>query len=224
MCGVEQWFALLVHHPTLGHHFSVLCFGFDFAIRRNCCCHVEHDRRFMECGDGRCDRVGGQEHIKPPPRWEVIGVAHGKVQTQQVVLECHFGVKGGWACMVAVLRAHPSDAGFFCLFDGQFGGVLHHQMPHCIVTIDERHGGLFFDHLDFGVAIDCACFDALGVRGQAENAMPIRALHIGLCHQLRNDEAVIAWKAQGHHGVLDKAFKRREFKSCMHRGVLLCLT
>src|ERR1700730_9761729 len=51
------------------------------------------------------------------------------------------------------------------------------------------------------------CRSAAGILRQAADAMPVRALQIGLRHQRGDDGGIIVGQAEADHGLLDEGFQ-----------------
>ena len=85
--------------------------------------------------------------------------------------------------MVAKAGADPGHAAFAGFFNRQVHRMRHHQVPHAVVAIHHGHGGALMHHFDDGVFVDAAGLYALDVHGQADHAVAVRALHVGLGHQ-----------------------------------------
>jgi hypothetical protein len=64
---------------------------------------------------------------------------------------------------------------------------------HAVIAINHRHGRLLAHHPDVGPDIDAARLDSPAVLRQADDAVAIRALEVGLRHQ-RGDLACIGFR------------------------------
>ena len=78
--------------------------------------------------------------------------------------------------MVGMHRSNPCNTSSFGFFDGKFGSLLHHQMAHAVVAIDQSHRSFFFDDADIGLEINATTFESGDVGHHADYPVPIRAL------------------------------------------------
>ena len=97
--------------------------------------------------------------------------------------ERHARVERRRAGVVAPLRADPGDARGARLLDGDLGGALHHQVPHAVVAVHQRHRGALVHDADVGPHVDAAGLDAPHVLRQADHAVAVGALQVGLGHE-----------------------------------------
>jgi hypothetical protein len=205
---VEQRPALAVDHPAFGHRLASLRLRLDLAIRGDRGRHVEHDRRLVARGDGDRDRVGRQQHVEAAPRRQVIGVADREVETDHVALQRHSRVERRRAGVVAEARAGPADPGALRLLGSDLRGTRHDQVPHGVVAVDERRRRALLDDADLGMQVDAAGADPLQVGREADHAVAVGALQVGLGHQRGDRRRIGVGHADGDEGARDEVAQR----------------
>ena len=85
--------------------------------------------------------------------------------------------------MVAVVHANPGDAGGLGFCNSGLRGELHHHMAHAVVAVHEGHAGHFALDAHLRRHVHRARLDAPHVLRQAEYAVAIGAVEVGLRHQ-----------------------------------------
>ena len=83
-------------------------------------------------------------------------------------------------------------------------------MTHAVVAVDVRRRDPFIHDADTRSHVHTARFDAQGVRRQANDAVTVGALHVGIQHQRRNNLRVVLRQAN--------AFESRGNKRLQHSG------
>src|SRR3970040_812589 len=86
--------------------------------------------------------------------------------------------------MVAPFHADPGDARGLRLLDRLFGGKAHHEVPHAVVAVNQRHAGRLPLDADPGLHVDRPALDAADVLGKPEHPVSLGALQGGAHHQL----------------------------------------
>jgi hypothetical protein len=119
---------------------------------------------------------------------------HASLQRQPGIGRCR-------ARVIAVAHADPGDTIDLGLGDGGFGRLVQHQMPHAIVAIDQRGGGVVTGKPDVGSLVDAARPDAPDILRQSENTVSVGAADVGLDHQPGNDRRVRGRNAGGDEGL-----------------------
>ena len=109
--------------------------------------------------------------------------------------------------MVAIARAHPGHTCVCGFFDRELNCMRHHQMPHPVITIDHSHRGLIVHDFNLRIHVDPTSPNTLDVLRQANHAMTVRALQIGLRHERRNFVSVLKRQPIGLQGARDKVFE-----------------
>ena len=137
----------------------------------------------------------------------MVGVADRHIEPDHVVGERHLGVKVGRPRMVGMVGPDPGDAGLLSFFDGSFGAKAHHQMALGVVAVHQRHAGAFPLDPDIGFEVQAAFANSLDIGGQAENAVAVGAVQIGVRHQGRDLAGIALAHADGNEGAGYKIFQ-----------------
>jgi hypothetical protein len=85
-------------------------------------------------------------------------------------------------------------------------------------AIHHRHGGALAHHADVRVLVDAASTDALDVLRQADGAVAVRALQIGLGHQRGHLSGIGLGQALAQEGRLDEGFQGLELNDGGRHG------
>jgi hypothetical protein len=202
--------ALAVDHPPLRHRLAQLCPRLDLAVGGDGRCHVQDHRGFLEGRNRRRDRVGGEEHVDPAPRRQVVRVADREVEPDHVVRERHARIERRRPGVVAPLRPDPGDAGGARLLDREVGGPLHHEVAHPVVAVHERHPGALAQDADVRAHVDPARLDAPHVRRQPDHPVAVGALQVGLGHQAAERARVVCGNADALEGRGDEVAQTLE--------------
>ena len=84
----------------------------------------------------------------------------------------------------------PGDTGRARFLNRKSRGALHHQVPHAVVTVNQRGTRALLYHVNIRPRIDAAGTDALRVLRQSNDAVAVRTLQIRVRHQPCHGESV----------------------------------
>ena len=108
--------------------------------------------------------------------------------------------------MVGVHRSDPGNTGRLGFFDGQLGGLFHHQMAHAVIAIDQSHRSFFFHHADIGREVNATTFESGDVGHHANHAVAVGTLQIGFSHQRAHGACIGIWQARFEESFVYKFF------------------
>ena len=106
--------------------------------------------------------------------------------------------------MVAVAGTHPSDTGTPGFFNGDVHSVRHDQVAHAVVAVDDGHSGALSHDPNVGTRIDAARQNTFDILRQANNAVAVRTLQVGIGHEARDFGGVLIGQSGAFQGVGDE--------------------
>src|SRR5262249_50496013 len=105
------------------------------------------------------------------------------------------------AGVIGAACAHPADAGCTGEFDGEAGGVCHHDVTHAAVAIDQRGRWSPLQHADARARVHRAALERQHIAREAKDAVGIRPGEIGFQHRACDGGGVGPVEAAGAKSV-----------------------
>jgi len=110
--------------------------------------------------------------------------------------------------VVAEARADPGHAGAARLLDRDVDRSRDDEVAHAVVAVDDSHRRPFVHDADVRMLVDSARAQPLQVRCQADDAMAIAALQVGLGHERGHLRRIGLRQALVDEGGLDEIAQR----------------
>ena len=137
----------------------------------------------------------------------MIRAANGDVDTDHVSLHWHLCVECSRPRVIAVLNTDPADALLRGLLNGEICRVAHHEVPHGVVAVDERHRTLVGRDADIRRDVDAATPDSLHILRQSKYTVPVGPVEICLRHEFGGNPGIPLRHSDGCQATLDKLFQ-----------------
>ena len=106
----------------------------------------------------------------------MIGAAHRKINSNQSGIGYSLRIERRWPGVVTHSTAHPTNPIGLRFLNRQLSCLTHHQMPHCVIAINQCGCAAIMHDPNGRSGVDSASTNSANVLGQTENSVAICAI------------------------------------------------